>query len=739
MKDIKVISGMLKVSRSFALVSLYFLKSLERIEGSLDIGEEFSLTILENENLQKLFPDNSRVKIRGKAFIHYNQKLCMEEIRSLIQASGMNRPENFAVSEVTNGNKAVCSKQKLRLSVKYLDGTVIILSIENHRQNLVRSYQDVSALIGYEIYYREISEDQLASRNVSKFEGLDACGGNTWTILDKRPDDAQKPHLIACQANEPGCMFLNEEYRSWVYPDEQEMLGDLKPYTPYAFYVTTLMVPHLATNATGAQSDILYIRTLEQPPEPVRNLQWRSENHSSLKIMWRPPRHPHGIIDHYDVMLDYLPVVEKTAKRRNYCKKTADMDQSPAVSSSKDLSDLIKPKGSGNDTANGLAGTCPACTCAASDQDLGKTGKIEDSADEHVEEQDFHNDIINKIFTISVDAGSANSRRRRSIDVFDGANGFNALDADDQKAALLPYSIVYTKLKGAANKVSEKIYNETAFINGTEIFASLYVRVGGNETEVVINRLKHFAVYHVKVMACQAARRQDPNCTHAHCIMEKDCSPWSLEEAKTLPKQQADDILLPGDKLTVVTAGNETTGETSIRWRPPPDPNEMIVSYMLRTANSLADETEKTYPEMCLSLSDVVELEDGWLEYRLERQGEYWISLRAVSLYSGGAWTTWQWVKVNSTTAGHTTLLVVLVVLALVLIAIGGIGFAFHQKKKAIGELPEWIVSRNPVYIDTVSTQCTVAQLFSVTRDASENVLYLHSHFIWSIFGTDAG
>ena len=74
MKDIKVISGMLKVSRSFALVSLYFLKSLERIEGSLEVGEDFSITILENENLQKLFPDNSRVKIRGKAFIHYNQR-----------------------------------------------------------------------------------------------------------------------------------------------------------------------------------------------------------------------------------------------------------------------------------------------------------------------------------------------------------------------------------------------------------------------------------------------------------------------------------------------------------------------------------------------------------------------------------------------------------------------------------------------------------------------------------------
>ena len=403
-------------------------------------------------------------------------------------------------------------------------------------------------------------------------------------------------------------------------------------------------------------------------------------------------------------MLDYLPVVEM-ARRRNYChKKIADMDQSPAVGS-KDLGDLIKPAGPGNDSAT-ANDVCPTCNCAVPEQDPSKTGKIEDSADEHVEEQDFHNDIINKIFfTTSMDAGVSNNspvaRRRRSIDVIDGLNGFNGLDADDQKAALLPYSIVYTKLKGAATKVSEKIYNETAFVNGTDTYSSLYIRVSGNDTEVVIQNLKHFAKYNVKVMACQAERRQDPNCTHARCIMEKDCSPWSLEEAKTLPKPLADDILLPGDKLTVVTA-NETTGETSIRWRPPPDPNEMIVNYMLRMASSLADETDKTYPEMCLSLADLEELEDGWVEYRLERPGEYWISLRAVSLHSAGAWTTWQWVKVN-TTSSQTTVLVVLILLAILFIAVGGVGFAFHQRKKSMGVTTWDVVSRNPDYLDTVS------------------------------------
>ena len=58
MKDIKEIEDTLKVSRSFALVSLYFFKSLETIRNSQD--EKYSITIMENENLQRLFPNTVR-------------------------------------------------------------------------------------------------------------------------------------------------------------------------------------------------------------------------------------------------------------------------------------------------------------------------------------------------------------------------------------------------------------------------------------------------------------------------------------------------------------------------------------------------------------------------------------------------------------------------------------------------------------------------------------------------------
>ena len=78
---IKVIRGSLRITRSKSLVSLHFLKSLEKIEGrSMFDGNAayrgYAIEIIENENLQKLFEENKNISITGKAFIHYNPRLC---------------------------------------------------------------------------------------------------------------------------------------------------------------------------------------------------------------------------------------------------------------------------------------------------------------------------------------------------------------------------------------------------------------------------------------------------------------------------------------------------------------------------------------------------------------------------------------------------------------------------------------------------------------------------------------
>ena len=677
MRNIKVITGYLKVSRSFALVSLHFFKSLELIKNSGN--EKFSITIMENDNLQKLFQGKPKVE-SGKAFIHYNQKLCMEEINSFLETSGIEKPGAYEVSNVTNGNKAVCSKEKLRFEISQIGGQMVSYTMQNYRNNLQDLLtEDVNALIGYEIYYREISEEQFASKNISKFEGLDACKGigNAWNVQDRRPSEVPPVTNISPPK-------MENTFPKIPYEDEKGFIMDLKPYTTYAFYATTLMVPHLATNATGAQSDIVYIRTATVPPDKVRSLQWMAASHSSLRVSWLPPSRPHGIIDHYDIFLDYIPLVE-IAKNRNYCTKKSVFDVDKVVP--KDVIKKLKPTVNGTDN-------CPLCKCSADD---AKSTKIVDFGDKHIEEQEFYSDLINKIFTIPVvsDSSVVSDRTRRSID--NGESG-NTVNSEDKEAIHPDYVVVKTMIQGHGIPAFENLYNETALVNGSNVYSIVYKQIPGNQTEVLIEGLKHFALYQVKVMACQKEYMRNPACKK-NCEMQKDCSPWAIVEAKTLNKLRADDIPLVDSKLVVYHA-NETTGDTFIRWEPPQDPNEMISHYILRSASSLGDETNKIFNEMCIPLTQLRELEDGWLEYQLKEEGEYWISLRAVSLHSPGAWTTWQWVKVN-TNSSYTWIIVLVVVLIVVAAALMS-GAIFQHKKKHPGETQWEIVSRNPDYLDTV-------------------------------------
>ena len=65
LQHIETIQGKLKIERSHSLVSLHFFKSLKEIKGEghgpMTGGDQKVLTIFENDNLQKLFPDNREV------------------------------------------------------------------------------------------------------------------------------------------------------------------------------------------------------------------------------------------------------------------------------------------------------------------------------------------------------------------------------------------------------------------------------------------------------------------------------------------------------------------------------------------------------------------------------------------------------------------------------------------------------------------------------------------------------
>lgn len=78
-------------------------------------------------------------------------------------------------------------------------------------------------------------------RNVTEFDGQDACGSNSWAIADvdppSRPTDGKK-------AENP-----------------KHLIRPLKPWTQYAIMVKTQLSASDEHQAHGAKSEIIYVRT----------------------------------------------------------------------------------------------------------------------------------------------------------------------------------------------------------------------------------------------------------------------------------------------------------------------------------------------------------------------------------------------------------------------------------------------------------------------------------------------
>ena len=83
LKDIEVITGYLKVFRSFPLVSLSFLSNLTEVQGQELDMKYYTIVILANQNLQELWNWTTRPPLKlgskngvPKVSFHFNPRLC---------------------------------------------------------------------------------------------------------------------------------------------------------------------------------------------------------------------------------------------------------------------------------------------------------------------------------------------------------------------------------------------------------------------------------------------------------------------------------------------------------------------------------------------------------------------------------------------------------------------------------------------------------------------------------------
>ena len=630
---IEEISGQLKIERSHSLVSLHFFKSLKKIGGMVDGGtmkSQKTLTIFENDNLQKLFPDNQVLDMGSNAvvFIHYNQKLCKKEITEFLEKSGVKEVGEHSVSSYSNGNKIVCSEEKLNLIVESGSPDLLRLQYKNYYQNLESLGDiDVNSLLGYHIYYREITEDQFMNKSITRYEGMDACGGSAWNVYfeeDPQKYTSYEPSEFPCN----GCLSDPEVglYIKPVHKDAYTYIHKVKPYTPYAIYVETVMEKALAGRATGAQSDIVYARTKESNPSTVTNLDASSPSPNTLEVSWRSPSKPNGIIDKYYIEVSYLDS-GYDAEERNYC------DQKPEKEKEKPSKVVAEPT---PDTI--LDGQCPACEKCNKKDDM--TEPVAPKTDKVLDEKAFYDDIINSLFVIHPSVAITDdemhpdpfSRRKRSVS---GLKSANSVSKDD---SLKPkenesFISIQSQRDGPIKNLSEANRTMTS-----GYMARVLISLPGNMTQVTINRLRHYTDYEIRVFACQKIKSDKLGEYRA-------CSDEAILNTKTAARREADDILTWTSDYDLYTlSGNGSEG--IIKWFPPADPNGWIVNYVLSRSPDAS--TSNVYKK-CISMREIIKSredingeERDVMTYRLTENGEYYIRLQAVSLYQEGSPTKFQ-------------------------------------------------------------------------------------------------
>lgn len=173
-------------------------------------------------------------------FIHYNQKLCMKEVNQFLDRSRVPKDLRIdhMVSPHSNGNKIVCSEEKLQIEVNPGGPMFLRVAYQNYQHRLETSNEevDINALLGYHVYYRELTEQQFEEQNMSKYEGMDVCGGSRWQIIFEEHTSRNTrtiTDLSYCGNGEDCC----DESRDRCLRDEYGKLWAVMTYIDITTYI----------------------------------------------------------------------------------------------------------------------------------------------------------------------------------------------------------------------------------------------------------------------------------------------------------------------------------------------------------------------------------------------------------------------------------------------------------------------------------------------------------------------
>ncbi|KFO95733.1 Insulin receptor-related protein, partial [Calypte anna] len=331
---IETITGFLKVKHSFALVSLSFFKNLKLIRGDSMVDGNYTLYVLDNQNLQQLWDWSHHILSIpvGKMYFAFNPKLCLAEIYRMEEVTGTKGRQNKAeINPRTNGDRASCKTQTLRFISNVTESDRIFLKWERYRPP---EYRD---LLSFIVYYKE-----SPFQNVSEYVGQDACGAQSWNVLDVE--------LPLSSEQEPGVTLLN-----------------LRPWTQYAIFVRAITLTTAEEGRNyGAQSEGVYIRTMPAAPTVPRDVISMSNSSSHIVVRWKPPTQRNGNITYYLVLWQQL-AEDMELYVNDYCHKGLKLPTSSA--------DTRFGDGEGSEAEQDAEERC--CPCRPADGQLRMEGEAE--------------------------------------------------------------------------------------------------------------------------------------------------------------------------------------------------------------------------------------------------------------------------------------------------------------------------------------------------------------------------
>ncbi|XP_035392398.1 insulin receptor a [Electrophorus electricus] len=429
--QLEEITGYLTVRRSYALVSLSFLRKLRLIRGETQEVGNYSFYALDNQNLRQLWDwsKHNLTILQGRMFFHHNSKLCMVEIRKMEEVTGTkNRQLKNDIASKTNGDQASCESQALKFTTIRTLSDKIIIKWEPFWP------PDFRDLLGFMVLYKE-----APFRNVTEFDGQDACGSNSWVIADVDPPQRATDGK---DQQEPGYLIVA-----------------LKPWTQYAIMVKTQLSASDEHQVHGAKSEIIYVRTNATKPSVPLDPISSSNSSSQIILKWKPPNDPNGNITHYLVFCQQQPEASELYKF-DYCQKGMKLpSRAPTQLNSGEEQKWNQTE------EHGQGGRC--CICPKTEKQLKK------EAEESEYRKTFENYLHNEVFRIRP------SRQRRALVGVANRTVYPLLTTPSpQLSSLVTRS---PQEEAEANKITQFIYAKES---------------------TVISNLRHFTSYQIEIHAC---------------------------------------------------------------------------------------------------------------------------------------------------------------------------------------------------------------------------------------------